>query len=415
MLKHIASVLGILYFVIGFQSIAYPFFTPHEISLVKETKVIEDPTLTYENLFSTYEFCQNGTWYLKKDSRGRAFVIFEANYLNKAFVQDYILELDKTNINLSNHIDKISKTIPNLEAKLISIFSLDASQKHIINMSTYLSINGVKKELSSISFLIKNNPVSIYNYLDLKRKIEFYTLKYIFSNIIKLQNKYTLNTAFKNGPIVISKVKNVDFDVTSDNITIYVEDILSNLTAEEVSPYNTPATVSDRYLSNILDKNAVKFYEKHITPYIFEKNILSVLIFKSTKNKCNLSIFFTNKDTLSIKIDYPENFFIATETLKKKKELKYITEFLPKHVIGKTLEGYVRYRNSGGCTVFKIIDDNHDLTTDELLSEVPESSLKCIKDIPESTKTKFHALFWENPDGTLTITDYSSLKCITTE
>ena len=33
MLKHIASVLGILYFVIGFQSIAYPFFTPHEISL----------------------------------------------------------------------------------------------------------------------------------------------------------------------------------------------------------------------------------------------------------------------------------------------------------------------------------------------------------------------------------------------
>ena len=92
MLKHIASVLGILYFVIGFQSIAYPFFTPHEISLVKETKVIEDPTLTYENLFSTYEFCQNGTWYLKKDSRGRAFVIFEANYLNKAFVQDYILE-----------------------------------------------------------------------------------------------------------------------------------------------------------------------------------------------------------------------------------------------------------------------------------------------------------------------------------
>ena len=65
MLKHIASVLGILYFVIGFQSIAYPFFTPHEISLVKETKVIEDPTLTYENLFSTYEFCQNGTWYLR--------------------------------------------------------------------------------------------------------------------------------------------------------------------------------------------------------------------------------------------------------------------------------------------------------------------------------------------------------------
>lgn len=415
MLKHIASVLGILYFVIGFQSIAYPFFTPHEISLVKETKVIEDPTLTYENLFSTYEFCQNGTWYLKKDSRGRAFVIFEANYLNKAFVQDYILELDKTNINLSNHIDKISKTIPNLEAKLISIFSLDASQKHIINMSTYLSVNGVKKELSSISFLIKNNPINIYNYSDLKRKIEFYTLKYIFTNIIKLQNKYTINTAFKNGPIIISKVTNVDFDVTSDNITIYVEDILSNLTAEEVSPYNTPATVSDHYLSNILDKNAVKFYEKHITPYIFEKNILSVLLFKSTQNKHNLSIFFTNKDTWSIKIDYPENFFIATETLKKKNELKYITEFLPKHVIEKTLEGYVRYRNSGGCTVFKIIDDNHDLTTDELLSEVPESSLKCIKDIPESTKTKFYALFWENPDGTLTITDYTSLKCITTE
>ena len=46
-------------------------------------------------------------------------------------------------------------------------------------MSTYLSINGVKKELSSISFLIKNNPINIYNYLDLKRKIEFYTLKYI--------------------------------------------------------------------------------------------------------------------------------------------------------------------------------------------------------------------------------------------
>lgn len=66
-----------------------------EISLVKDAPVPMDQSITFGQLFDSYQYCKDGTWEVKESDRGQKFVEFRGQYDILAMIKEDIFTSSK--------------------------------------------------------------------------------------------------------------------------------------------------------------------------------------------------------------------------------------------------------------------------------------------------------------------------------
>ena len=218
--------IGLAALIIGIMLVGIISIGNSEVSLVKDAPLPIDKSITYGKLFSTYKYCKDGKWTVKKTERGQSYVEFKGKYLSigtaARLLRDGSLNKSQASTNIvAEHIDSLGLNVSLVAQFMMGVDGKSFSTNYVGLEYKGESSNASNKELEyELRRILKNELIE-----SLPEKLAS-EIKYTFiSNLLKknkniMADYATLSHADRSwGNLCFISIDDIFFEDASQKIS----------------------------------------------------------------------------------------------------------------------------------------------------------------------------------------------------